>query len=106
MNVIDMSAHLIFDLINRKLIFPTRYVKSTNIFPPGISQWIDGDCVATIGRVKQTARAVEILGSWKVSRYFAAQSKSLFFNSHQFEIMKGREDSLFYGLPDPKVHYH
>ena len=32
----------------------------------GISQWIDGDCVATIGRVKQTARAVEILGSWKV----------------------------------------
>ena len=86
--------------------FPTRYVKSTNISPPGISQWIDGDCVATIGRVKQTARAVEILGSWKVSRYFAAQSKYLFFDSHQFEIMKGREYSLFYGLPELKVHYH
>jgi len=36
--------------------------------PSGISQWIDGDCVGTIGRVKQTARAVEILGSWKAAR--------------------------------------
>ena len=32
----------------------------------GVSQWVDSDCVATLGRVKQTARAVEILGSWKV----------------------------------------
>lgn len=36
--------------------------------PSGISQWLDGECVATIGRVKQTARAVEILGSWKAAR--------------------------------------
>jgi len=36
--------------------------------PSGVSQWIDSDCVGTIGRVKQTARAVEILGSWKASR--------------------------------------
>ena len=36
----------------------------------GISQWLDGECVATIGRVKQTARAVEILGSWKVCKMF------------------------------------
>lgn len=36
--------------------------------PSGISQWLESDCMATIGRVKQTSRAIEPLGSWKAAR--------------------------------------
>ena len=47
---------------------------------PGISQWIDGNSVATIGRVKQTALAVEILGSWKVCRALEVNFPRTFAN--------------------------
>lgn len=36
--------------------------------PSGDSQWLDGQCMCTIGAVKLTARATEPLGSYKASR--------------------------------------
>jgi len=36
--------------------------------PSGDSQWLDGDCMCTIGAVKLTTRATQPLGSYKASR--------------------------------------